>query len=85
MTAEDFRKAKGWIITTLKKHESVSADGIGSGIRRSHLITLWLEEKEDVLVDESDHILETKKIRGVINRLVKNVGFLIIIVLELII
>jgi hypothetical protein len=80
MTADEFTKISGWIMLKLKMHDDSSADSSQIGIKRSMLVTSWLEENESELSSEEVYALEKKKVRGVINRLVK-VNITIIILL----
>ncbi|KAJ3114362.1 MCM DNA helicase complex subunit mcm6 [Physocladia obscura] len=75
LTVEEFAKITGWIALKIKhigeQGADSDADGGPSGIRRSTLITDWIEYKENELESEEDLALERKKISGVISRLVK--------------
>ncbi|KAJ3326967.1 MCM DNA helicase complex subunit mcm6 [Blyttiomyces sp. JEL0837] len=74
MTADEFQKITGWILMKIKHSEPIP-DPSGeegsedSGIRRSDLIQMWLEDKEEFIDDVEKLTFETKRIRGVINRL----------------
>ncbi|KAI8848965.1 MCM2/3/5 family-domain-containing protein [Chytridium lagenaria] len=52
------------------EQQSNEVDG-AAGIRRSELVTTWLEENEESLTGEEDHALERRKVNGVIARLLK--------------
>jgi hypothetical protein len=79
LTAEEFEMMKGWILLKIKhKEERSSEEGLDAiGIRLSELVLAWLEEREGHLQDEEDLLIEKKKIRGVIKRLVNKDGVLI--------
>ncbi|KAJ3190554.1 MCM DNA helicase complex subunit mcm6 [Irineochytrium annulatum] len=77
MNAEEFNKIAGWIVSFVKKASMRDED---QGVRRSDLITSWLEEKESQLNDEEDLKLEKKKVKGVVSQLIKKYEILLPIV-----
>ncbi|KAJ3353646.1 MCM DNA helicase complex subunit mcm6 [Entophlyctis luteolus] len=73
LTSEEYAKMSGWIL--LKVKNSGSEDQVSEspslGIRRSTIVQDWLEFKEGLMTSEEDFILETKKVNGVLTRMIK--------------
>ncbi|KAJ3414676.1 MCM DNA helicase complex subunit mcm6 [Chytridiales sp. JEL 0842] len=69
MTAEEFHKLEFMIYHLIKKRDQ--EDEESPGIRRSELIMSLLEDREGLINDDEELLVERKKMRGVVNRLVR--------------
>ncbi|KAJ3220356.1 MCM DNA helicase complex subunit mcm6 [Dinochytrium kinnereticum] len=70
---QEFNRIAGWIVMKLKyHHEQQTGEDSEAGIRRSDIITSWLELNEETLEGEEEYALERRKVNGVLARLLKD-------------